>query len=302
MGPYRALTVKVGDFGMTRDIYETDYYRKGTKGLLPVRWMSPESLKDGVDEPRELKGRGEYSTDSIGPYRDLTVKVGDFGMTRDIYETDYYRKGTKGLLPVRWMSPESLKDGVFSSNSDAWSYGVVLWEMATLAMQPYQGLSNEQVVRYVVEGGVMERPEQCPELLYSLMRACWAHRPNQRPSFLQLVAQLAPHAMPRFRTRSFFHSPHGQELYQLTRSQEEEQELAEVNVGAVATGSGSNLFGVSGRLASWVRELSSLRSRTSDDAAAEPLQPPADTQPRPIPLKGGPNGVVRDSESTMTGC
>lgn len=43
---------------------------------------------------------------------DLTVKVGDFGMTRDIYETDYYRKGTKGLLPVRWMSPESLKDGV----------------------------------------------------------------------------------------------------------------------------------------------------------------------------------------------
>ncbi|KAL4719210.1 hypothetical protein ACJJTC_019400, partial [Scirpophaga incertulas] len=69
---------------------------------------------------------------------DLTVKVGDFGMTRDIYETDYYRKGTKGLLPVRWMSPESLKDGVFSSSSDVWSYGVVLWEMATLAMQPYQ--------------------------------------------------------------------------------------------------------------------------------------------------------------------
>lgn len=47
---------------------------------------------------------------------DLTVKVGDFGMTRDIYETDYYRKGSKGLLPVRWMSPESLKDGVSTDN------------------------------------------------------------------------------------------------------------------------------------------------------------------------------------------
>lgn len=69
---------------------------------------------------------------------DLTVKIGDFGMTRDIYETDYYRKGTKGLLPVRWMSPESLKDGVFTSSSDVFSYGVVLWEMATLASQPYQ--------------------------------------------------------------------------------------------------------------------------------------------------------------------
>lgn len=76
---------------------------------------------------------------------DLTVKIGDFGMTRDIYETDYYRKGSKGLLPVRWMAPESLKDGVFTSFSDVWSYGVVLWEMVTLASQPYQGLSNDQV-------------------------------------------------------------------------------------------------------------------------------------------------------------
>ncbi|XP_049874642.1 insulin-like peptide receptor isoform X2 [Pectinophora gossypiella] len=225
---------------------------------------------------------------------DLTVKVGDFGMTRDIYETDYYRKGTKGLLPVRWMSPESLKDGVFSSNSDIWSYGVVLWEMATLAMQPYQGLSNEQVVRYVVEGGVMERPEHCPDRLYELMRACWAHRPSQRPSFLQLVADLAPSSQPYFRHRSFFHSPQGQELYALQRSNaDEEQEMTEVNVGAVATGSGSNLFGVSGRLASWVRELSSLRSRASDDAAAEPLQPAA--APPAIPLKAGPNGVLREA-------
>ncbi|KAJ8735723.1 hypothetical protein PYW07_007343 [Mythimna separata] len=105
------------------------------------------------------------------------------------------------------------------------------------------------------------------------MRACWAHRAAARPSFLQLVADLVPSSQPHFRTRSFFHTPQGQEMYKLQRTAlEEEQELAEVNVGAVATGSGSNLFGVSGRLASWVRELSSLRSRT-DDAAAEPLQP-----------------------------
>ncbi|XP_026465449.1 insulin-like receptor [Ctenocephalides felis] len=141
----------------------------------------------------------------------LTVKIGDFGMTRDIYETDYYRKGTKGLLPVRWMAPESLKDGVFTSSSDVWSYGVVLWEMATLASQPYQGLSNDQVLRYVIDGGVMERPENCPDQLYELMRLTWQHKPSARPSFFELETLLHADANPEFKKISFYHSPQGQE-------------------------------------------------------------------------------------------
>ncbi|XP_063138513.1 insulin receptor-related protein isoform X2 [Rattus norvegicus] len=94
--------------------------------------------------------------------QDFTVKIGDFGMTRDVYETDYYRKGGKGLLPVRWMAPESLKDGIFTTHSDVWSFGVVLWEIVTLAEQPYQGLSNEQVLKFVMDGGVLEEQEDCP--------------------------------------------------------------------------------------------------------------------------------------------
>ncbi|XP_078313794.1 insulin-like peptide receptor isoform X3 [Crassostrea virginica] len=137
---------------------------------------------------------------------DLTVKIADFGMTRDIYETDYYRKGGKALLPVRWMAPESLKDGIFTSLSDVWSYGVVLWEMATLAAQPYQGLSNEEVLRYVLNGRVMEKPEDCPDRLFELMQKCWRYRPKQRPTFKEILEELVPELDPSFAHRSYFFS------------------------------------------------------------------------------------------------
>lgn len=135
---------------------------------------------------------------------DFTVKIGDFGMTRDIYETDYYRKGGKGLLPVRWMAPESLKDGVFTSNSDVWSYGVVLWEMASLACQPYPGKSNEEVLKYVVDGGLMEKPEECPERLYEMMTLCWQFNPKARPTFVYLISLLEKDLSDTFHDISFY--------------------------------------------------------------------------------------------------
>lgn len=95
----------------------------------------------------------------------LTVKIGDFGMTRDIYETDYYRKEGEGFLPVRWMSPEAIRDGISTYYSDVWSYGIVLYEMATLGAQPYQGLANAEVVSYITGGNILERPEGCPAKL-----------------------------------------------------------------------------------------------------------------------------------------
>ncbi|XP_034540942.1 insulin-like growth factor 1a receptor [Notolabrus celidotus] len=137
---------------------------------------------------------------------DFTVKIGDFGMTRDIYETDYYRKGGKGLLPVRWMSPESLKDGVFTTMSDVWSFGVVLWEIATLAEQPYQGMTNEQVLRFVMEGGLLDKPDNCPDMLFELMRMCWQYNPKMRPSFLEIINSIKEDLDPPFREVSFFYS------------------------------------------------------------------------------------------------
>ncbi|XP_069595251.1 insulin receptor [Ranitomeya imitator] len=137
---------------------------------------------------------------------DFTVKIGDFGMTRDIYETDYYRKGGKGLLPVRWMSPESLKDGVFTTFSDVWSFGVVLWEITSLAEQPYQGLSNEQVLKFVMDGGSLEQPENCHPRLHSLMQMCWQYNPKMRPTFLEIIQMLKDDLHSSFQEVSFYYS------------------------------------------------------------------------------------------------
>ncbi|XP_053558856.1 insulin receptor [Bombina bombina] len=137
---------------------------------------------------------------------DFTVKIGDFGMTRDIYETDYYRKGGKGLLPVRWMSPESLKDGVFTAFSDVWSFGVVLWEITSLAEQPYQGLSNEQVLKFVMDGGSLDQPENCPARLHNLMQMCWQYNPKMRPTFLEIIDMMKDDLHPIFQEVSFYYS------------------------------------------------------------------------------------------------
>ncbi|XP_045154458.1 insulin receptor-related protein isoform X2 [Echinops telfairi] len=139
--------------------------------------------------------------------QDFTVKIGDFGMTRNVYETDYYRKGGKGLLPVRWMAPESLKDGIFTTHSDVWSFGVVLWEIVTLAEQPYQGLSNEQVLKFVMDGGILEELEGCPPQLQELMSRCWQQNPRLRPSFTHILDSIQGELRPSFRLLSFYDSP-----------------------------------------------------------------------------------------------
>ncbi|XP_010003164.1 PREDICTED: proto-oncogene tyrosine-protein kinase ROS [Chaetura pelagica] len=111
------------------------------------------------------------------------VKIGDFGLARDIYKNDYYRKRGEGLLPVRWMAPESLIDGVFTNRSDVWAFGVLVWETLTLGQQPYPGFSNTEVLHHVRSGGRLESPNHCPDDLCDIMTRCWAQEPHNRPTF-----------------------------------------------------------------------------------------------------------------------
>ncbi|RZF41051.1 hypothetical protein LSTR_LSTR002683 [Laodelphax striatellus] len=121
---------------------------------------------------------------------ELVVKIADFGMSRDVYTSDYYKMGGSRLLPVRWMSPESVMYGLFTLESDVWSFGVVLWEIFSLGKQPYYGHSNEKVVELVKQGSKLVPPEDCPVHVTNLMRACWRTDPKQRPQFPELLDQL----------------------------------------------------------------------------------------------------------------
>jgi len=124
---------------------------------------------------------------------DLTVKIARFRSTREISEGGYYKMRDEiELLPIQWMAPESLRDAFYTSQSDVWNFGVVLWEIATLASHPHQGLTNEQVFEYVKDGGVLERPEGCPDRLFNLMESCWQFHPNKRPTFIEIIESLLP--------------------------------------------------------------------------------------------------------------
>lgn len=137
---------------------------------------------------------------------EYVVKIGDFGLARDIYESDYYRKEQKGPLPVRWMAPESLADGLFDARTDVWAYGIVLWEMATLAEQPYQGMTNEDALRYIRDGNTLSRPKDCDQEFYDMMRRCWARRPAERPTFIEILQLLESHFDYSFTTVSWYHT------------------------------------------------------------------------------------------------
>ncbi|XP_036449497.1 proto-oncogene tyrosine-protein kinase ROS-like [Colossoma macropomum] len=121
---------------------------------------------------------------------DRVVKIGDFGLARDVYKSDYYRKRGEGLLPVRWMPPESLTDGIFNKHSDVWAFGVLLWEIMTLGKQPYPAFSNQEVLHHVNTGGRLPAPAECPQSLYKVMLECWRKEPGERPSFRSLHLSL----------------------------------------------------------------------------------------------------------------
>ncbi|XP_068144793.1 tyrosine-protein kinase receptor torso [Drosophila tropicalis] len=122
---------------------------------------------------------------------DRSIKIADFGLSRDVYHENVYRKsGGSGKLPIKWLALESLTHQVYTSQSDVWSFGILLYEILTLGGMPYPSVAPSDLLQLLRQGQRMKRPEGCSDDMFALMQSCWCSIPGNRPTFTSLKDQL----------------------------------------------------------------------------------------------------------------
>uniref|UniRef100_A0A7N8YK78 Vascular endothelial growth factor receptor 3 n=1 Tax=Mastacembelus armatus TaxID=205130 RepID=A0A7N8YK78_9TELE len=162
-------------------------------------WKTPLTIEDLICYSFQVARGMEFLASRKCIHRDLAarnillsenniVKICDFGLARDIYkDPDYVRKGN-ARLPLKWMAPESIFDKVYTSQSDVWSFGVLLWEIFSLGASPYPGVQiDEEFCKRLKDGVRMRAPETASPEIYGIMLACWQGEPKERPTFPALV-------------------------------------------------------------------------------------------------------------------
>lgn len=119
------------------------------------------------------------------------VKISDFGMSRQGDDGIYSTRGGPRQIPVKWTAPEALNYGQYTTKSDVWSFGILLWESFSMGMAPYTSMTNQQARDEMEKGYRMPPPTQCPSDVARIMNSCWQYEPNNRPSFKKLRAELS---------------------------------------------------------------------------------------------------------------
>ncbi|XP_030636356.1 non-receptor tyrosine-protein kinase TNK1 [Chanos chanos] len=184
------MVTELASLGSLYDILRA---RQGEYPLARL-WLFGTQIAAGMEylESRRFIHRDLAARNVLLASREL-VKIGDFGLMRGLsQEKDHYVMTAHKRIPFAWCAPESLRVGSFSHASDVWMFGITLWEMFTYCEEPWFGLSGRQILfRVEREGERLERPSDCPQELYGVMRKCWALNPGDRPAFAQLTTLVA---------------------------------------------------------------------------------------------------------------
>ncbi|XP_008101325.1 tyrosine-protein kinase SYK isoform X1 [Anolis carolinensis] len=118
------------------------------------------------------------------------AKISDFGLSKALGSNDYYKAERYGKWPVKWYAPECMNFFKFSSKSDVWSFGVLMWEAFSYGQKPYKGMKGGEVAQMLERGDRMECPPGCPPEVYELMKLCWTYNVDDRPAFSSVELRL----------------------------------------------------------------------------------------------------------------
>ncbi|XP_024070757.2 tyrosine-protein kinase SYK isoform X1 [Terrapene carolina triunguis] len=119
------------------------------------------------------------------------AKISDFGLSKALAsDENYYKAQSHGKWPVKWYAPECMNFYKFSSKSDVWSFGVLMWEAFSYGQKPYKGMKGSEVAQMIERGERMESPETCPTEVYDLMKLCWTYKIDERPGFSAVELKL----------------------------------------------------------------------------------------------------------------
>uniref|UniRef100_A0A8D8L567 receptor protein-tyrosine kinase n=1 Tax=Culex pipiens TaxID=7175 RepID=A0A8D8L567_CULPI len=204
----------MGQFDHPNVIYLQGVVTRSNPVMIITEYMENGSLdtflraNDGKFQTLQLIGmlRGiaagmSYLSDMNYVHRDLAArnvlvnsslvcKIADFGLSREIENASDAYTTRGGKIPVRWTAPEAIAFRKFTSASDVWSYGVVLWEVMSYGERPYWNWSNQDVIKSIEKGYRLPAPMDCPEALYQLMLDCWQKQRTHRPTFSSITQTL----------------------------------------------------------------------------------------------------------------